>query len=840
MRFFGEFEDRLKPVRFFDLANIRSLRIRTKLLLALIPLTILILIATGFATNWFSSRFLNEAIQRNVRLQTLALAHEVEIFLNQCKEDLLELSRVPLTKPALVEFWNSQKRIKGWGYAGVAHLAENASESVYLVSKDETITEVSSSDIPLIRPDPRNLTARFQSAEKDTVSLSPVIEGVYPLIAEAQHSENMTKKVIRFVTYAFKEDGTPDGVLVLAVSVYQLRDILSRFNSSQSPIFAFIRSPELRYSFFFDADGWTWFQSEDIAGKNKELSTETARSGFSGTFGKPGLPCAFRPFPEHTDYWQMVTNVRQGRSGLITVRQDGPEYPSMTNSYYMGYAPVRFVPGQDREPVIFAGVGLVDRSRLGMWAGYRQVDVIFVIALCTTVIVSLLIYGLSRVLTRPILDLAAAVNGIQETGVLEEIHLPDRDYETSFLRYSINNMLNTMRRQVEEIRIKDERLLEAARGERAKLEEEIRTLKQHFSMQDIEGIVGMHPAIESLKISILKAGTVDADVLIIGETGTGKQLTAEAIHRHSSRSAKPFVSINCGALDENLLLDELFGHVKGAFTEARSDRKGAFLAAHEGTLFLDEIGAASAKVQQALLRAIAMRRFSPLGSDRECEVDVRVIAATNEDLKELVGNGRFRGDLYYRMNVITLHTPALRDHMEDIPLMVDHFLKQAAGRLNKGIVGISQGALDKIKGYQWPGNVRELENCITSALAMTESSLIHAQDIRLEGEPPMPQGNPDEQMATGPPPVAAREDESALPPGLHLNERQRKAFGVLLEQGEISRSEYQTIVGSGLPTRTAAYDLKDLAKRGIVVMTGRGPATRYRLVRERLEDLAET
>ncbi|GKT09999.1 sigma 54-interacting transcriptional regulator [Desulforhabdus sp. TSK] len=830
MSFFQDVYNESKP-RFFGISNLRSLRIRTKLLFALIPLTILILIATGFITNWFSSQFLNEAIQRNVRLQTLALGHEVEIFLNQCKEDLLELRHGPVTELKLIEFWKSQKAIRGWEYAGLAYLSENISESIYLVSKDGTMMKVSYTDIPLIRPDPRNLLEKLQASEKDSVWLSPVIEGVYPLTSDLSHPENIAKKVIRLATHVLKEDGSPNGVLLLAVSVYQLRDILSRFNSTQSPIFAFIRSPELRYSFFFDTDGWTWFQSEEAVGKDIKLSTETARSGFSGTFGKPGLPSAFRPFPEHLDYWRMVKDVQQGKSGLITLKQDGSNYPSMAHSFYMGYTPVRFVSGPDMDPIVFAGVGLVDRSRLGLWAGYRQVDVIFIIALGTTFLISLFVYILSRVITRPILDLAAAVNRIQETGQMDEISLSDHDYETSFLKYSINKMLATIRYQVEEIRLKDESLLEAAQRETAKLEEEIRALKQHFCFHDIKEIVGMSPAVEALRVDILKVGAVDADVLILGETGTGKQLTAEAIHRISHRSIKPFVSINCGALDESLLLDELFGHVKGAFTEAKWDRKGAFLAADGGTLFLDEIGTASPKVQQTLLRAISMRRVAPLGSDREYDVDVRLLAATNEDLKNLVETGRFREDLYYRLNVVTIRTPALRDHMEDVPLLLDHFLKEASREMHREYMDISRGALNKIKTYRWPGNVRELKNCITRAVAMAESSVIQEVDIRLELEGNTLMSTSNERSTQSHSFSIVNEDDYPLPPGVQLNERQKKALPVLLKNGQISRSEYQTIVGNGFPTRTAAYDLQELVKRGVVVMIGRGPATRYKLVK---------
>ena len=188
------------------------------------------------------------------------------------------------------------------------------------------------------------------------------------------------------------------------------------------------------------------------------------------------------------------------------------------------------------------------------------------------------------------------------------------------------------------------------------------------------GIVGGSQAVGSLRQQIHKASRVLADVLIVGETGTGKELTAEAIHSVSHRAKGPFISINCGALDENLLMDALFGHVKGAFSDAQSDRKGAFVAASGGTLHLDEIGNASPKVQQALLRALSVRRIRPLGSDQDIAFDARIIAATNVDLLHLAVTGEFREDLYYRLAVITINTPSLRERKEDVPVLINYFL----------------------------------------------------------------------------------------------------------------------------------------------------------------------
>jgi DNA-binding NtrC family response regulator len=226
-----------------------------------------------------------------------------------------------------------------------------------------------------------------------------------------------------------------------------------------------------------------------------------------------------------------------------------------------------------------------------------------------------------------------------------------------------------------------------------------------------------------------------------------------------------------------------------------------------------------------------MRKVSPLGSDQELDVDVRLIAATNVDLKGLIEKGLFREDLYYRLEVLTIRTPALRDHRESIPILVDYFLKQACRLVNKEGIGLSRGALEKLKSHPWPGNVRELMNCVTRAVVMAGGNLIQAGDLKLGGEEPRPGGKGPEPApeAQAPLPLFAPGGErSTLPEG--LSARQRKAYPHLLQNGWVSRSEYQRIVGNDLPSRTAIYDLQDLVKKGIVRKEGKGPATQYYLV----------
>jgi two-component system response regulator PilR (NtrC family) len=218
-------------------------------------------------------------------------------------------------------------------------------------------------------------------------------------------------------------------------------------------------------------------------------------------------------------------------------------------------------------------------------------------------------------------------------------------------------------------------------------------------------------------------------ILITGESGTGKDLVAKAIHTLSTRRDNAFVSVNCGAVPENLLESELFGHVRGAFTDAHQNKKGLFEVAHRGTIFLDEIAELPLAMQVKLLRVLQDHRFRRVGGTVEMEVDVRVIAATNRQIEQLVQQRLFREDLYYRLNVIPLRMPALRERAEDIPLLAEHFLKRFTREMGKEIVTISTAAMERLRRYRWPGNVRELENVIERAVALEQTPTILAERL---------------------------------------------------------------------------------------------------------------
>ncbi|MBI1864738.1 MAG: sigma-54-dependent Fis family transcriptional regulator [Nitrospirae bacterium] len=266
--------------------------------------------------------------------------------------------------------------------------------------------------------------------------------------------------------------------------------------------------------------------------------------------------------------------------------------------------------------------------------------------------------------------------------------------------------------------------------EKQSLTREIKRLRQDLlEKYHLENIVGKSPAMQLVFEQIIKVAPSPSTVLILGESGTGKEMIAKAIHYNSPRANQPFLAVNCSALPETLLENELFGHIKGAYTGATDDRDGLFMAANGGTLFLDEIADAPLTTQVKLLRALQEREILPVGGHAPRKVDVRLIVATNKDLKKSIEEGTFREDLYYRIHVIPVSLPPLRERKEDVPLLADHFLQKYAIQMNKEIQGFKPEALQRMMLYEWPGNVRELEHRIEHAVVMAAENYISPEDL---------------------------------------------------------------------------------------------------------------
>ncbi len=271
--------------------------------------------------------------------------------------------------------------------------------------------------------------------------------------------------------------------------------------------------------------------------------------------------------------------------------------------------------------------------------------------------------------------------------------------------------------------------------EKLHMSQEITRLKTSLKMYtDREHVVGNSHAMHEVMEKLRAIAKTDASVVIYGESGTGKELVARTIHDLSRRASKPFVPVNCGALPENLLESELFGYKRGAFTDAHTDTQGLVDEANRGTLFLDEVGDISPKVQAKILRFLQEKEVKPLGSAKVLRVDVRIISATNRDLLAAIKNDSFREDLYYRLNIVPIHIPPLRERKEDIPLLANHFLRKFSAEHGKEIKEISPLALQKLVGHDWPGNIRELENKIQQTIVVATRDVIGPEDIDLPGE----------------------------------------------------------------------------------------------------------
>ncbi len=277
----------------------------------------------------------------------------------------------------------------------------------------------------------------------------------------------------------------------------------------------------------------------------------------------------------------------------------------------------------------------------------------------------------------------------------------------------------------------DEILLTLRKGEeRERLRRDnARLLSEVQQVYSYDSIIGKSAPMQEVFKTLQKVAGYKSTVLLMGESGTGKELLARAVHYNSPRRDRPFVAVNCGAIPENLLESELFGHLKGAFTDASRNKKGLFEEAHEGTLFLDEIGELPFALQVKLLRVLQEEEIRRVGDVKAIKIDVRVIAATVKDLEKEVKAGRFREDLYYRLNVLPLHVPPLRARKDDIPVLVDHFIKKYNARLEMKVSGVTPEAMAFLMEYDWPGNVRELENAIERAIVLTDATHIQVANL---------------------------------------------------------------------------------------------------------------
>lgn len=832
----------LETTRFFVNRSMTS-----RVLLLGLPLLTLVLLLVFLATGRSIEALVNRAIARNAQLHAQAMSLSLEQILTETRNQLLILAAGSMDPKDMVRRLQFRVRAEGLRYREVAFTGTDPSQRYLLLSYGGEIISIPPDIASATVGNP--FTSLSAAQRPGHVQVSQPLEVVYSMVPLNDSVQSIPLYVIRFSTPIYDSQGVFQGMLILSLDLTVLRDAISMFSSSSAPLRTADDETRIR-SIFFDNQGWMLFQSENLEADEAggRLNSDSLRAGFQGEFGRAGFSTAFRPGPNHVNYWSMVSNVQAGHSGQIFL--DNSDAWGHENSAVEGvsFAPVTFAANPDSPRTIMGGLAVLDTSFTATRTGIQIIGIYGICLLAGICLLGLGLAWLARGTTKRLRRLSNEVNMRIDSHSSNPLVLPPMPRELEQLKDAINALLHRLRRSEEEQL--NQQLMQDARRAREPAE-------NMPELDDIpeNGLVGTSAAMKDLRANILKAAPTMADVLVIGETGTGKELVSAAIHQASPRANGPFITINCGALDENLLMDTLFGHVKGAFTEARQPRKGAFLTAEGGTLMLDEIGNAAPKVQQALLRALSTRMIRPLGSDEDVPFDTRIIAATNAELLQDAQEGSFREDLYYRLAVITIRTPPLRRRKSDLPLLAVFFLTRAAESQGLPTPRLSRGALRKLQEYHWPGNVRELQNCLARALAFCENGLIFAENIQLgpdtlpgdiarpeRGKLSCPPARADSRQPHGEaaetaespvaqPVPAESEDQGAMPAAEdaqpRLNARLARLLPQIVELGSISRQEYQDMSGKDISMRTAQYDLQILVRLGLVRREGRGPAQRY-------------
>jgi DNA-binding NtrC family response regulator len=389
---------------------------------------------------------------------------------------------------------------------------------------------------------------------------------------------------------------------------------------------------------------------------------------------------------------------------------------------------------------------------------------------------------------------------ISGLSIIEKAKKKDNDITVVMITAfsSVQNAIDAMKKGADDyltkpVNIDELELILKRIWERQLLVLQNKELRQQLNDKyDFSGIIGNTPEMQVIFKTITEIAPTEASVLIYGETGTGKELIANAIHYNSDRKDKPFIALHCASLSEGVLESELFGHEKGAFTGAISQRRGRFELADGGSLFLDEIGEMNSHVQIKLLRVLETGRFERVGGERTLESDVRIIAATNKDLDKEIAEGRFREDLYYRLNVINLKLPSLRERKEDIGLLIDSFLAKYSAKNKKDIKGFTSQSVKMLNNYNWPGNVRELENTIERAVVMAKKEFIEPDNL-----PSNINVNTNK----------SRKETFRIPSGATMKEIEKKIILETLQTTNGSKSKAAKILG--ISTRKIEYKIKE-------------------------------
>jgi DNA-binding NtrC family response regulator len=557
--------------------------------------------------------------------------------------------------------------------------------------------------------------------------------------------------MIRFATPVDSTDGKREGIVVIGLDALHLLQLTQHIKAMEfdSTVFAGYRDAD--YTFLFDDEGWVithpklWnIRGVDKAGRLLDAYSEKSKL-VEVLVGRWPVNLLHLDWKLGEGYGRIVEETLLGHTGFVT----RPNLAGVLCTRV--YSPIFYDTGPYAKKGVFGGVMMGTRAdkfvelmgqlneRISSQMPRVQRHFLWLL-LGLFVLSCLLSVWLARSFIRPIRALGKAAQQIG--GGQIDTPIPDlgKD-EIGELGQSFRGMTSNLKERIEELKQKNveikeaqKKLLAAEHEKSLVLQQEVKELQKEIERASFASLIAESPPMKKIQEEIVQIAGSAATVLILGENGTGKEIIAEAIHRNSTRKDKHFLKINCAAFNENLLESELFGHVKGSFTGASSNRKGLFEAADGGTLLLDEIGDMSLSMQTKLLRTIQEGEVVPVGSSQVVKTNVRLLAATNKDIQQLMKEGRFREDLFHRLNVMTLRVPPVRERKEDILPLVTHFIRKICERENKPPISVDAKAEQMLVQYSWPGNVREIENSVERAVIRSRGQVLHGDDFQLQEE----------------------------------------------------------------------------------------------------------
>ncbi len=676
-------------------------------------LSFAVLVLLGICA-YVAERSTEQLASRNAQLQSMLLRRDIESSLQDMYTALVRVAPDAQDQFAMTRYLQRYAKEKPESVHEVAFIGTNPNEHYALLIHQGKVTPLpfsvfQESAAPLLE---REHLTTTQTAMPQS---SPV-HVTYPTLSIDNTKQALSLYTLRRALPVKNPQGDVRGILIFATDIQALRNHLSL----STPPNAEAGNTAPLPSFFFDTKGWILFQSEAPADIIPALSTDTVRAGLKGDSGRSDFPIAFRPSAMYEQYWKMLDDILQGKQGSLRLTDDTLGGENNASATSLAFEPV-FFQGNGAQPLLIGGIAVLDTNSSGTLIWYLY-------AFCALILLALLgtcLYQLgSRLALRlsTITELLHAQNTHKRDAPL---HLWPQPQEFTDLCTEINTLFARLQRAA--LLVRKCRNIHAAQQRR-----EVATHLPETVASPPLGLAGKSQAVRDLRQQILEAASLPNDLLILGETGSGKDTVARAIHKSSSNAQSPYLSINCASLDENLLLDTLFGHVKSSVTEAQQDRTGAFYSVGKGTLVLDAIDKATPKVQHIIANALMTRSIRPLGSDQDIPYHARIIAVANDSLPQEVAQQHFHEALYSHFSSATISIPPLRSYKEDIPLLASYFLSQTLRDPQQRGSLITNGALEKLLHFDWPGNVRQLKNTLVQAASNSADQRIYAEDIAPE------------------------------------------------------------------------------------------------------------